>query len=338
MLLHNHKEEFEALIEAVADEYGLRNFQVEKDYYVSLFLKELNKLDSSIHVVFKGGTSLSKCYDVIDRFSEDIDLAVNFKNDKVTQGQRKRLKKDIVQIIESLGMEFLNPDDVQSRRDHNEYNVGFSNNFEVELSTVPFLIIETIVVYRPYPVKEMDVSNYITKYLVENNRIDLIKQYNLEPFKMPVQTIERTFIDKLFAICDYHLQKKYFRYSRHIYDLHKIWTSELMDEELVKNIIEDVIKDRQILGRQNISCEPDMNPQSILNDILDKDEYKEDYDSVTKTFIHKEVSYDECIVSLKEIYEKGILPTVIKNYRDWAISDWQLKLRWDQIIRVISNE
>lgn len=66
MQLHNHKEEFETIVKAVAEEYGLRNFQVEKDYYVSLFLKELNKLESNIQVVFKGGTSLSKCYDVID--------------------------------------------------------------------------------------------------------------------------------------------------------------------------------------------------------------------------------------------------------------------------------
>lgn len=316
MQLHNHKEEFETIVQAVAEEYGLRNFQVEKDYYVSLFLKELSKLDSSIQVVFKGGTSLSKCYDVIDRFSEDIDLAVNFNSDKVTQGQRRRLKKDILQIMEMLGMDLLNPDDVQSRRDHNEYNVGFSNNFEVELRTVPFIIIETIVVYRPFPVKEMEVSNYITKYLSSNNRSDLIKQYDLEPFTMPIQTIERTFIDKLFAICDYYLQNKFYRYSRHIYDLHKMWTSKLIDETLMKTIIDDVIKDRQIFGRQNTSCEPGMNPQSVLNDILKTDPFKDDYDTVTTAFIHKKVSYEECIKSIKEIHKKGILPSSIRNYRD----------------------
>ncbi len=320
MRLHNYKEEFEVIVEAVAGEYGLRNFQVEKGYYVSLFLKELNELDSSVQVVFKGGTSLSKCYDVIDRFSENIDLAVNFNSNKVTQGQRRRLKKDILQIVEALNMELLNPDDVQSRRDHNVYNVGFSNNYKVELSTVPFIIIETIVVYRPFPVKEMEVSNYITKYLRKNNRNDLIKQYNLEPFVMSIQTIERTFIDKLFAICDYHLQKNYYRYSRHIYDLHKMWTSNLIDEGLMITIIEDVIKDRQTFGRQNISCEPGMNPQSVLSDILENDSFQEDYDSVTTAFIHKKVSYDECIESIKEIHNKGILPSSIKNYRDWVIS------------------
>ena len=63
----------------------------------------------------------------------------------------------------------------------------------------------------------MEISNYITKYLKKNNRADLIDKYELSPFVMPIQTMERTFIDKLFAICDYHLQKEYNRYSRHIY-------------------------------------------------------------------------------------------------------------------------
>ena len=314
MQLHNHKEEFETIVKTVADEYGLRNFQVEKDYFVSLFLKELNKLESNIQVVFKGGTSLSKCYDVIDRFSEDIDLAVNFNSDKVTQRQRRRLKKDILEIVETLGMDLLNLDDVQSRRDHNEYNVGFNNHFEIEKSTVPFIIVETIVVYKPFPVKELDVSNYITKYLSNNDRLDLIEQYNLESFKMPIQTIERTFIDKLFAICDYHLQKKYFRYSRHIYDLHKMWTSELIDENLMSSILDDVIKDRQIFGRQNISCEPGRNPQMLLNEIIETDPYKEDYNSMTTAFIYKKVSYDECMNSIKDISKRKILPTDIKNY------------------------
>lgn len=316
MQLHNHKEEFETIVKAVAEEYGLRNFQVEKDYYVSLFLKELNNLESNVQVVFKGGTSLSKCYNVIDRFSEDIDLAVNFNSNKVTQGQRRRLKKDILKIVETLDMELLNPEDVQSRRDHNEYYVGFSNRFEIEQSTVPFIIVETIVVYKPFPVKDLEVSNYITKYLTRNDRTDLIKQYNLEPFKMPIQTIERTFIDKSFAICDYHLQEKYDRYSRHIYDLHKIWTSKLINEKLMRSILDDVIRDRQMFGRQNISCEPGKNPQLILNEIIVKNPYKEDYDSVTTTFIHKKVMYDECMESIKDIYNQKILPTRIKNYSD----------------------
>jgi len=75
MHLHTNEKDFRELIIAAASHtIGLQNHQVEKDYYVSLFLKELSKLKNNVEIIFKGGTSLSKCYDVIDRFSEDIDL------------------------------------------------------------------------------------------------------------------------------------------------------------------------------------------------------------------------------------------------------------------------
>jgi predicted nucleotidyltransferase component of viral defense system len=102
MLLHKDKAIFQEFITATANDLGLQNFQVEKDYYVSLFLKELAKINTNVKIVFKGGTSLSKCYSVIDRFSEDIDLAVLFKGSKVTQGERKQLKAAILNVIEKL--------------------------------------------------------------------------------------------------------------------------------------------------------------------------------------------------------------------------------------------
>jgi predicted nucleotidyltransferase component of viral defense system len=125
MLLHHNKEDFEQIVQATADDLGLGSFQVEKDYYVSLFLKELQKMDNDIQIVFKGGTSLSKCYDVIDRFSEDIDLSVKFNTEKITTSERRKLKTSITEIIELLGMNFINPEEVRSKRDHNQYNVGY---------------------------------------------------------------------------------------------------------------------------------------------------------------------------------------------------------------------
>lgn len=67
MNLHEHKAVFQEVVEAASDEFNLQSFQVEKDYYVSLFLKNLHGVAPNI--IFKGGTSLSKCYGVINRFS-----------------------------------------------------------------------------------------------------------------------------------------------------------------------------------------------------------------------------------------------------------------------------
>jgi hypothetical protein len=314
MLLHQHKEEFEQIVQATADHLGLGNFQVEKDYYVSLFLKELQKIDNDIQIVFKGGTSLSKCYDIIDRFSEDIDLSVKFNKDKITTSERRKLKTSITKIIELLGMNFINPEEVRSKRNHNQYNVGYDHIFQPDENTVPHIIVETIVVYRPYPIKEMEISNYITKYLKKNNRADLIEKYEMSPFLMPIQTMERTFIDKLFAICDYHLQKEYNRYSRHIYDIHMIWNSGKLEKDIMQKIVPDVIKDRQLFGKRNLSCQPGFSPNDILKEIVALKVYEADYNDITAKFIYKPVDYNTCIESLNRINDLKIIPNQINKY------------------------
>ena len=78
----------------------------------SMFLLELSKID--LPFVFKGGTSLSKAYNRIDRFSEDIDLSMNRKP---TQTERNASKEHIVEIAKSLGMELTNPDQIKSNQD-----------------------------------------------------------------------------------------------------------------------------------------------------------------------------------------------------------------------------
>lgn len=70
MNLHDDREAFEELIIGAANELAIPANIIEKDYYVTVVLKALSeKLDD---MVFKGGTSLTKCYQLLDRFSEDI--------------------------------------------------------------------------------------------------------------------------------------------------------------------------------------------------------------------------------------------------------------------------
>jgi len=73
MYLHNNKEQFFNVLESVSKVSKIQADLVEKDYYVSLILKEI--ATSSNKVVFKGGTSLSKALKAINRFSEDIDIS-----------------------------------------------------------------------------------------------------------------------------------------------------------------------------------------------------------------------------------------------------------------------
>lgn len=99
MLLKLEEDLFDALVEETSEKMGYRREFVEKDFYVVTILKEIVTKDDRF--VFKGGTSLSKCYHLIDRFSEDIDLASSEL--KLTTSQRRKLIGHIVNGIEGLG-------------------------------------------------------------------------------------------------------------------------------------------------------------------------------------------------------------------------------------------
>ena len=75
MNLHEHREEFDELITIVAEHIGIPSDAVRRDYYIVLMMQNLQNSAYAEACVFKGGTSLSKCYPgSINRFSEDIDL------------------------------------------------------------------------------------------------------------------------------------------------------------------------------------------------------------------------------------------------------------------------
>ncbi|MDD4525818.1 MAG: nucleotidyl transferase AbiEii/AbiGii toxin family protein [Lachnospiraceae bacterium] len=87
MYLHKDKDKFRDIVEQVANRTGRSTAVIEKDYYVTLILKLLSeKLNNC---VFKGGTSLSKGFHVINRFSEDIDITFD---EHIGEARRKNLR------------------------------------------------------------------------------------------------------------------------------------------------------------------------------------------------------------------------------------------------------
>lgn len=95
MYLHkDDKELLRDIIVTVSERTGIDESIVEKDYYVTMILKEL--VQRNPNVVFKGGTSLSKAYHVIDRFSEDIDITFE---EHLGEARRKKIKYQLLQPI-----------------------------------------------------------------------------------------------------------------------------------------------------------------------------------------------------------------------------------------------
>lgn len=113
------RELFKDLITFVSRKTNVREDIVEKGYYVTIILQELSKVDYP--VVFKGGTSLSKAYGVIDRFSEDVDITFT---EHLGEARRKKLKYKILKpISENIGLSIINWDTIESDKDLNHYNV-----------------------------------------------------------------------------------------------------------------------------------------------------------------------------------------------------------------------
>ena len=98
MNLHHDKEAFEELLIGAANELAIPTNIIEKDYYVTITLKSLSeKLDD---MVFKGGTSLTKCYQLLDRFSEDIDISYIAESGIPGEARKRQLKKAVVATME----------------------------------------------------------------------------------------------------------------------------------------------------------------------------------------------------------------------------------------------
>ena len=81
-----------------------------------------------------------------------------------------------------------------------------------------------------YPTEECEIKSIIYEYL-KDTAPDIIDEFELEPFIMKTQSLARTFIDKLFAICDYYMNEKATRNSRHLYDIYKLKPWIVADEQ-----------------------------------------------------------------------------------------------------------
>ena len=310
MNLHNNKEIFKELITKTANHMNIEAIaMVEKDYYVTYFLSEIAKKQPDI--IFKGGTSLSKCHKIINRFSEDVDLSVEPKTDKVTESQRRKLKKDILEIIEESGFTLENPEDVRSRRDFNRYNINFHSSIEQDYLDKN-LIVETSVFIKTFPNETKNVSSMVYDFLVSTNANNTIEEYGLKPFQMTVQALERTFADKVFAIADYFMRKENAeRLSRHVYDLYKIKSQISFNEDFVKLVKE--VREVRKPWKLCVSAQDGVDIQSVLKKIVSEDYYKQDYEQITQNMLFEDVPYSKAITVISDIIKAGIFKQLQKS-------------------------
>lgn len=280
----NYKDQWQEIIGTVAAEERRVIQMIEKDTIQSMFLLEISKSD--LPFVFKGGTSLSKAYGLIDRFSEDIDLSMNRRP---TESEKRKSKIVIMEIAERMGLVLANPDDIQSRHNYNKYVFEYESLF----SDIPLeLIIETSFYQGVYPVELHTVKSFVGEFCKDRD-IKLPIPFDAAFVDMHVQSLERTFIDKVFAICDYRIQDMQDRDSRHLYDIAKL----LPEVEITPKLDEliDTVREDRMQSKNNPSAQLKYNIPDMLKEIISSRFYESDYNSITKKLLYEDVSYDEAI-------------------------------------------
>lgn len=297
--LHNDKETFCHAINLVTSKNGLSTEIVEKDYYVTMILKLLS--ERLPFIVFKGGTSLSKCHKAIKRFSEDIDLTIDTT---ISQGQKRKVKECIEEVSSVLRLTILNIEETRSRRDYNQYQIAYKPVQDIiDADVPPTVILETSYTAVSFPVSKLPVHNYIGDMMIEEAP-DYMERYSLSPFTMKVQDINRTLVDKVFALCDYYLLNKIERHSRHLYDIYKLLPLVPQDDSFKKLVNE--VREVRVHSLACPSAKPDVDVVELLNKIISEKIYKSDYENLTEKILSENLKYDTVIQAIKQISKNGM--------------------------------
>ncbi len=231
MTLHNDKKLFEKAIKETSENLSIQNYFIEKDYWISLILKCLSESKYVDSVVFKGGTSLSKGYKLINRFSEDIDIAVIITPD-MTGNQVKTLirtvEKEIARDLKEYNVEGVTSKGFRFRKAVYEYpeihmldaDSWFSNSLIVEINSFA----------NPKPYLKVNIQSMVGEYLQNNNQLSLVKKYGLDSFSLNVLDKKQTLIEKLVSLIRFSFAENpvnsISEKIRHFYDLYYLLNNE----------------------------------------------------------------------------------------------------------------
>lgn len=278
MKLHNDIKSFNELISIVAADKNIPPNAVKKDYYIVKLLQNLQNSDFSEQIVFKGGTSLSKCYPgSIERFSEDIDLTfIPNENNMSNKQYAKPLKSLEKAIIGDAISEKI--DSERSKRKKSTF-VWFDETTKNEDK----IKLEIGSIIEPYPFEKKALKTYIQEYLESKNMIDIVREFELVEVEINVLCVERTFVDKLFAVKRHAIAGELSRKVRHIYDVTRLFDmpeiqSFLSNKPFLKEIVKRT-KDTDLFYFKETSVAKDYNP----SEVYDFPSWKNNLDGTIKT-------------------------------------------------------
>ena len=310
----------------IAEEKGIDDNAVEKDFWVSMTLKAIFISSSCDGIVFKGGTSLSKGWELIERFSEDCDLAIDrtvlgFEKE-LTKKQRTNLRKEAKKFVDNtlvievseclnkLGLKrhfnVVNPPVKESDKDPTEFFVEYKS---ILPEKNPY-ITERIKV-------EVSCRSLTEPFEVLKMRSMIEDAYPHESFaqsKFDVPTVlpGKTFLEKIFLLHEEFNRPgggvKMERLTRHLYDIEKMMDKDFATEVMSNiNLYTEIVEHRSKFtawsGLDYKTHHPStisFLPPEALTQML-----RDDYKKMQEGFIYKDsLPYDELTARIKELQER----------------------------------
>jgi predicted nucleotidyltransferase component of viral defense system len=304
---------------------GLPAVAIEKDWWVTLALNASFSLKYSNDIVFKGGTSLSKGWNLIERFSEDIDLAIDRKyfgfDGDISKTQIKNLRKQSCEFISTTFLDDLTKtltewkaiDECKliaqpvkdSDKDPQVIEIHYNSVIDTSEYLPQRVLIEVSSRSLMEPSAHREINSILTSVFPD-------QAFKTEPFNISTVLPQRTFLEKIFLLHEEFSQEtakiRIDRLSRHLYDLEKLMDTEhgksaIKDSVLYKGIVTHREKFNALRGLDYSNHIPSkikiIPPREIIK------EWEKDYQTMAKNMIYGEpLSFDALIKRIEELQKR----------------------------------
>lgn len=248
------------ILQQVSEQTGLPTYVIEKDWWVCMLLRAAFQSKYAESIIFKGGTSLSKAYQLIDRFSEDIDLIIDRSllgfDELTSKAEIKKLRKASGHFIIN---EFREELIVQLRllgiKDH-LYEIKYNDHVnDMSDPNTLEIIYDAITSNRNVYIQQRVLLEMGARSLAEPSESRIVNSYideqyqdlafSLSDFEVQVATPTKTFIEKVLLLHEEFskIPKKIRtdRLTRHLYDLEKLMNTSYGKSAIEDNALFDII-------------------------------------------------------------------------------------------------
>lgn len=315
MKLHQNIALFRDAVKITAQQLDIPPEYVEKDYWLTYALFTIFNHEIGKDTVFKGGTALSKCYQLIERFSEDIDLVVlrreGESNNKLTT-KIKLISEIVNSTLPEVPIEGLTQKMGMNRKTAHSYSKEFKGDYG-QIRDVIVVEATWLGYHEPYTTKP--IVSFLGQMMLDNNQDQIAKENGLLPFDLLALEPTRTICEKIMSLVRFSYSENPIvdlkNKIRHTYDLHQLLNqkefSDFFNSVAFEEMLLKVAKDDVVSFKNNnkwLIHHP--NEALIFKDLEHVwSELKAIYSTDFKNLLYGEVPKEEAVLgTLKRIQER----------------------------------